>query len=167
MWRFRRSSRRELDLESALRAARAEPRDEFVRQLSEEVRTKRSARRLEWSRLAFAGALSTLLLGTVASFGGFGYAASGASSTYRVVKQVVVQHKVSVSVHKSSAAAQYPKNPQPPQQVAPGTQANTAGVAASAQALPFTGFSLLATVLVSIALIIVGLVLRRRERDAS
>jgi hypothetical protein len=49
------------------------------------------------------------MLGTFAAFGGLGYAASGAKSTYHVVKQAVVKHEVTLSVKKSSAKDQYPQ----------------------------------------------------------
>jgi predicted permease len=49
------------------------------------------------------------------------------------------------------------------------SQAQTAGVAAAAEGgnLPFTGFSLLGTVIVALGLIALGMVLRRRERSRS
>jgi hypothetical protein len=109
-----------------------------------------------------------MILGMFASFGGLGYAASGASSTYSAVKKVVVQHKVSVDVRKSSAAAQYDTpNPNVPAENVDGQQAgNVAGVA-SAQSLPFTGISLLVTFLLGLTLLMTGLILRRRERSDS
>jgi hypothetical protein len=168
--RFHRFNRRRADLESRLRAARAEPREDFVRQLAGELRPASSPHRAPWSRLAFAGALSTMILGSLASFGGLGYAASGATGTYDVVKQIVVKHEIAVSVHKSSAGAQYPSQPPPPTNVPAGTNVASAGGVASAQqtgTLPFTGISLLGTVIVSLGLIVVGLILRRRERDSS
>jgi len=153
-----------------LRAYRAEAPNEFVRDLSGRVAADPVARRpTAWSRLAFAGAASTVILGMFAAVGGFGYVASGASATYSVAKQVVVKHKVAVRVHRSSAAGEYPGTPSnPPQQNVAGvsTQHSAAAVAgvATAKTLPFTGISLLATVLVGSALLALGLILRRRER---
>jgi hypothetical protein len=122
-----------------------------------------------WSRLAFAAAVSVFILGTFASFGGLSYAASGATGTYDAVKQVVVKHRLTVSIPTSSATAQYPKKPlTPPTVVAPAKTSHKhhAGAAAAVQSntLPFTGFSLLATFVLSLALIGAGVALRRRER---
>jgi hypothetical protein len=104
-----------------------------------------------------------------ASFGGFGYAASGAHSTYTVVKQAVVHHKLAVRPTKSSAASQYstPSTAAPAQQVAGQSQVKGSALGAVKSSLPFTGISLLATVLVGFALLVTGLILRRRERSES
>ena len=166
MWSHRRS-RRGSDPEALLRSHRAEPREEFVESLAERIDDERPAHRTAWSRLAFAGAASTLILGMFASFGGIGYAKSGASSSYAVVKQAVVHHKLTVRPDKSSAASQYAKPPAPAQQVAGQTQAKGQALGAVKSSLPFTGLSLLATVLVGFALLVTGLILRRRERSES
>jgi hypothetical protein len=168
MWRHRRSGRRS-DPESILRSHRSEPRDEFVEGLSARIEAEHPAHRTAWSRLAFAGAASTLILGMFASFGGFGYAASGAHSTYTVVKQAVVHHKLAVRPTKSSAASQYstPSTAEPAQQVAGQSQVKGSALGAVKSSLPFTGISLLATVLVGFALLVTGLILRRRERSES
>jgi hypothetical protein len=166
MWSHRRS-RGQSDPESILRSNRAEPRDEFVQSLADQVDAARPAGHTAWSRLAFAGAASTM----IASFGGLGYAASGANTTYSVVKKAVVDHKLSVDVHKSSASAQYPDNTPsveaPANNVAGETTGSAAGAVAGAQTLPFTGVSLLVTVLLGFALLTTGLILRRRERSDS
>jgi hypothetical protein len=168
MWSHRRS-RRESDPGALLRSHRAEPREEFVESLSERIDAERPVHRPAWSRLAFAGAASTLILGMFASFGGFGYAASGAHSTYTVVKQAVVHHKLAVRPSKSSAASQYAEPPAaaPAQKVAGQTQVKGSSLGAVKSSLPFTGLSLLATVLVGFALLVTGLILRRRERSDS
>jgi hypothetical protein len=170
MWSHRRS-RGQSDPEAILRSQRAEPREEFVQGLTDQVDAARPVSRTAWSRLAFAGAASTMILGMFASFGGLGYAASGASTTYSVVKKAVVDHKLSVDVHKSSAAAQYPDNTpsqEPPaNNVAGETTGSAAGAVAGAQTLPFTGVSLLVTVMLGLALLTTGLILRRRERSDS
>lgn len=158
------------ELETVLREQRAEARDEFVDQLSERLEASSRPAPRAWSRVALAGAVSTFILGTVASFGGLGYAASGAKGTYHAVKQVTVQHTLFVSVHKSSAADQYSPKPKPkkPKAHKPATATGVAGVQAAVArpsgTLPFTGISLATTLLVSLALIAAGLVLRRRER---
>ncbi|HEX9378935.1 MAG TPA: hypothetical protein VF872_05035 [Gaiellaceae bacterium] len=142
-----------------------------MQSLANQVDAARPVSRTAWSRLAFAGAASTMILGMFASFGGLGYAASGANSTYSVVKKAVVQHKLSVDVHKSSASGQYPGTPTPPtgNQVAgeSAVKGSAAGAVAGAQTLPFTGVSLLVTVLIGFALLTTGLILRRRERSDS
>lgn len=166
---YRRFRSRGADPEARLRALRAEPRREFVRELSARVEADRAARRpMAWSRLAFAGAASSLILGMFAAVGGFSYVASGASATYSVAKEVVVKHKLTVSVHKSSASEEYPGTPsEPPQQNVAGkeTQASQVAGVATARALPFTGISLLTAVLIGSALLALGLILSRRERD--
>jgi hypothetical protein len=174
MWSHRKSRRRHVDPEAKLRAYRSEPRDEFARDLALRLRADRAVRRpTAWSRLAFAGSISTLILGMFATVGGFSYAASGATSTYSVVKQIVVEHELKIDVDKSSAQEQYPGTPtppaEPPQQNA-GAENNAAAEVASVEAaetLPFTGISLLATALIGTALLALGLILRRRERRSS
>jgi hypothetical protein len=173
MWSHRKSRRRQLDPEALLRAHRSEPRNEFVRDLAGRLRVDPTAvkRPTAWSRLAFAGAISTMILGMFATVGGFSYAASGATSTYSVVKEIVVDRELTVDVETSSAQQQYPGTPtppaEPPQQNV-GSNA-TAGVASveAAETLPFTGISLLATALLGTALLALGLILRRRERRES
>jgi len=167
MWKRRRSGVGD-EFEGRLRRHRAEPRIEFVEGLSQRVLAERPSAHRAWSRLAFAGAVSTFILGTFASFGGLGYAASGAAGTYHTVKQVATKHTLIVSVHKSSASDEYPPKPkphvtQPPAAVA-GAQGQLGVGAVQGGTLPFTGLSLLATLVLSLALIASGLALRRRER---
>jgi hypothetical protein len=169
MWSQRRS-RRQSDPEATLRSYRAQPREEFVESLTDRVGEEPLVHRTAWSRLAFAAAASTMILGMFASFGGLGYAATGATSTYSVVKQAVVQHKLSVDVRKSSASGQYPPTPTAPTNQVAGESAvkgSATGAVAGAQTLPFTGVSLLVTVLLGFALLVTGLILRRRERSDS
>jgi hypothetical protein len=169
MWSQRRS-RRQSDPEATLRSYRAQPREEFVESLTDRVGEEPLVHRTAWSRLAFAAAASTMILGMFASFGGLGYAATGATSTYSVVKQAVVKHKLSVDVRKSSASGQYPPTPTAPTNQVAGESAvkgSATGAVAGAQTLPFTGVSLLVTVLLGFALLVTGLILRRRERSDS
>ena len=168
MWKLRRF-RRGSELDAVLRNRRWEARAEFVDELSKRVHDEPFAPRRTWSRVAFAAAASTFLLGTFASFGGVGYAASGARGTYDAVKQVAVKHTLIVSVHKSSARDQYAPKPKPhKKQVAAGVagQRGAVGVAGvrTGGTLPFTGLSLVATLALSLAMILAGLMLRRRER---
>jgi hypothetical protein len=167
---FRKWGRHKSDLEAELRMARPRTRAEFRSDLAEHILASRPTPTVRpWSRVAFAGAVAALMLGTFASFGGIGYAASGAGNTYKTVKTLVIKQRV--TVHHSAASAQY--QPPPPKikdtGSAAGNEAASGGVEAAAAAgtLPFTGFSLLATVLVSLGLIATGVVLRRRERSDS
>jgi hypothetical protein len=169
MWSFRRSRNDGNDLEALLRANRSDARDEFVEGLSS--RMSRTTRRpTAWSRLAFAAAASSFIIGMFGAVGGFAYVSSGASATYSVAKQAVVKHKVSLVVHDSAASAQYPDNPAPPTQNVAGVETqHSSGVAgvASAKTLPFTGVSILTPTLIGLALIALGFALRRRERRSS
>jgi peptidoglycan/LPS O-acetylase OafA/YrhL len=159
------------ELETVLRNQRVDAREEFVERLSERVLANPPVTRRAWSRAAFAGAVATFILGSVASFGGLSYAASGAAGTYHTVKQVAVKHTLFVSVNKSSAAAQYAPKPKPKpkhhrrHQSAAGVAGLQSAVSKPTGTLPFTGLSLLTTLVVSLVLIATGLFLRRRERE--
>jgi hypothetical protein len=67
------------DLEHALRSNRPEPSDDFVRALSRDVARGPSLGRLAAPRLAFAAALTALVLAAFGAAGGFGYASKAAS----------------------------------------------------------------------------------------
>ncbi len=165
MWEARNRRRQARHLEEQLRSARPAPSDELVARIASRIGTDRAPR--AWSRLAFAGALTTLLLGTFASFGGLGYAASGTTHAIGTLKTLAVSHKVTV---RSASDDQYKPTPEAPKPHLRGVaRAQSAGVAAAVQSrsLPFTGFSLLGTVLAGIALLTLGIVLRRRERSRS
>jgi len=165
MWSRRGGNRR---LENDLRARRADAPADLVRELAATVAAASTKPRRAWSRVAFALAASVVVIGSFASFGGLSYAASGVSGTYVAVKQVVVTHKLRAVVPESSASNQYkpphlphPKHPSHPPKAAP---FKPPVVSAPGQTLPFTGFSLVGTVLASLALIGVGVLLRRREQ---
>jgi hypothetical protein len=163
----RRWLNRDSHLDGRLRRCRPEARDGFVESLSHRISGESPASRRAGSRLAFAAAVSTFILGTLVSFGGLSYAASGAVGTYHTVKQVAVKHTLFVSVHKSSASSQYAPKPKPHKkhrQAAAGVAGLQAAVSKPSGTLPFTGISLLTTLVVSLALIATGLLLRRRER---
>jgi hypothetical protein len=173
MWSRRRSGR-DADLEAALRGRKPEAPEHLVDRLAQRVAADRPTARHAWSRLAFAAAVTVFILGTFASFGGLSYAANGASDTYSAVKQVVVKHKLKVSVHKSSASDQYPSSPKhsvlrPPTAHTHGHKVKPKHAVMGAQVvqgdtLPFTGFSLIATAGIGFALFGSGIALRRRER---
>lgn len=177
-WKSRRFGRAS-ELDANLRSRRSEARAEFVTQLSQRVLAEPFVPRPSrmWSRAAFAAAASIFILGTFASFGGVGYAASGAEGTYHAVKQVAVKHTLIVSVHKSSASDQYSPKPKPHKKpklhkkpaVGVAGEQNAVGVAGvqTSGTLPFTGLSLVATLALSLVLIVTGLALRRRERKSN
>jgi len=159
--------------EAALRSLRAEAQPDLVQGITDRIQAQPTRVRRPWSRLAFAAAVSVFVLGSFASFGGLGYAAPGVGGTVAAVKQVVALHPLKVTVHKSSAMSQYPPAPtkpkntfKPPAPPKPKAAAATTPptTAASGQTLPFTGISLLGTLVASLILVSVGLVLRRRER---
>jgi hypothetical protein len=93
-------------LEGELRASRPQPRADFARALSDDVRTRSEAERSPRGRVGLALALSGLIVVALASFGGIGYASSAAS---HLVKKPapVPQHVWIVEKPKTAAAAQY------------------------------------------------------------
>jgi Calx-beta domain len=93
------------DLESDLRAIRREPRPEFLHALSARVSEQSGRGRSGSLRVAFAGGLTVLLLVAVASVGGLGYAASGASHAFKSVKQMAA--KGGTTAASSPSADQY------------------------------------------------------------
>jgi hypothetical protein len=121
------------------------------------------------SRVAFSLALTALMLGTFVSFGGFGYAATQARNSFHTLTKVAAARKV--VVHHSSAADQYNKKTKPGQKqiFKPPKKSGTTptGTPVEAGTLPFTGLSLAGTALLSGLLLLVGIVLRRRERRSS
>jgi hypothetical protein len=158
-WNRRSNNRR---LEARLRTARPEADEELVRSIAGSLEPRREPR--AWSRVAFAGAFTTLLVGMFASFGGISYAASGATTAVHTLTKIAKAQKV--VVHHSAAANQYaPENEgqQPPVSETQGAQ-GAQGVEAASGALPFTGISLLVTVLLGLTMVSTGLALRRRER---
>jgi hypothetical protein len=141
------------ELERQLRGLREEPGEELIDSIVARVGTRRPR---AWSRSAFGAAFATVVLWTFASLGGVGYAAAGAHQTIKsVAKTTHVQ---------SSASSQYSKTKVA--HVAAAHVAKTRPVAqvASAQTLPFTGYSLVWTAVGGFALLLVGFTLRRREQ---
>jgi hypothetical protein len=176
MGKFR--GRGDKGVERTLRQARPRPSDEFVDSMTSKVQAS-SPRRREWSRVSFAAALVVFMVGTFASFGGLGYAGSGAIGSVDVVKRVVVpeKHLVRVKVRTySSASDEYGKVKTVIKTVTkPVVKAKIVGskptikptTAVKGATLPFTGFSLLGTVIAGLALVGLGLFLRRRESGSS
>jgi hypothetical protein len=193
--RFRPSRKDSLARE--LRASRPELPADFVDGLAKRVdASSRSSRLYAWSKVSFAAALTVVVLGAFASFGGLGYAASGTQQAVKAVKHVVAPSRPQI-VNKSAAQAQYgqPKvtichkghtitiaEPALPAHlrhgdtvgacgVAPagttGTTAGVLGTTATEGKLPFTGVGLGVTVLIALLLVSLGLVLRRRADEKS
>src|SRR4051812_12096315 len=133
-------------LERDLRAARPEPRADFLLALGKNLSSATPRRPRRASRVAFALALTTFMVGSFASFGGLSYAASGAASGARAVRHGVASSGPR-SLQSSSAAAQYGPPPAPSTPSSGAAGAAGAGGAAGVQTnLPFTGMSLLFTV---------------------
>jgi hypothetical protein len=135
--------------------------------LSKHVVASRPPRQRRASRVAFALALTTFMVGSFASFGGLGYAASEANSAVNVVKKVVRSDNPRV-VNKTSARAQYgpASTPAPAAHVQAAVSASGVNAATAAQSgqLPFTGFSLVVTIALGLSLLAAGLILRWREK---
>ena len=155
---------------SARAVARAlEAPDGLVEDISAKVSAAPVQRRGAWSRVAFASAVSVFVLGTFASFGGLGYASSGASDTYGAVKKIAVAHKLKVAVHKTSAADQYHPTTTPSAFTPPSSNGPNSGVAAAVatqgNTLPFTGFDLALMAVGGFSLLGLGAGLRRFARN--
>lgn len=170
-----------------LRARGSEPSRDFVDTLSERIGSDGRRTRLHRaSRLSFAAALTVFMLGTLASFGGLGYAASSTKEAFKKVGALEGQ-----SASRSPASDQYvekvtichnghtitisqsalPAHRRHGDTIGPcgvlgasASRARGGGAlgATSGGALPFTGISLAATVLVSLVLMTLGFALRRR-----
>jgi hypothetical protein len=94
-------------LGSELRANRPEPSSAFLEAVSERITADSRPTRLRTaSRLSFAGAITVLMLGTLASFGGLGYAASSTKGAFVAVKRVVAPSQPQ-SARNTAAADQY------------------------------------------------------------
>src|SRR5690242_6648859 len=91
------------EVERTLREARPRANDEFVDAMTSRVEAS-APRRREWSRVSFAAALVVFMVGSFASFGGLGYAGSGAIGSVDVVKHVVVHQKRQIRVKVYSSA---------------------------------------------------------------
>jgi hypothetical protein len=140
------------------------------------------------SRLSFAAALTVFMLGTLASFGGLGYAASSTKGAFKkvvavggpqsagrspasdqYVEKVTICHNGHTITISQSALPAHLRHGDTigPCGVLGASASRTLGggalgTTASGGALPFTGISLAATVLVSLVLMTLGFALRRR-----
>lgn len=158
---------------NALRRAKPEASDDLVARLSEavEAANELTARRSRGSRLAFGTALIVLMVGSFASFGGLSYAASGAKNTAAAVQKAVASTQAERRT-TTSAAAQYHEEtvltpPTVREEDSSGptirVASQSAGPRATNDTLPFTGFGLGTTAALGSLLLILGIVLRRRE----
>jgi len=103
---MRRRFRRETGwLEHELRRNRPEPDKDFARQLSARVAADAPQRPERHTGLAFAGALTSLLVVALAAFGGIGYASSAARGVARTAEKVVAPKAKDAG--QSAAADQY------------------------------------------------------------
>jgi hypothetical protein len=166
MWEARNRRRSDRRLEARLHSARPEADEALVRNIAGALGPRRQPR--AWSRVAFAAAFTTFVLGSFASFGGISYAASGATNAVQTLTKLAKAKPV--VVHHSAAADQY-TNPNPPGDNGQGPADEVQGVQSAggvqgtaSGTLPFTGLSLVATALLGLAMIMTGLTLRRRER---
>jgi hypothetical protein len=103
--RYWRRRHQPFDLEAELKASRPEPSTEFVHRL--ETRMRESGRSRASLRLAFVGALTAVMLMSLASVGGVGYASSAANDAVANVKRVVTPKEVVRVLKKSPARDQY------------------------------------------------------------
>ena len=99
------------DLERALRSQRPEPSAELVRMLTTKVRSERQVNTSRL-RVAVAAALTVVMLVSLASIGGIGYAASGVRNVVHSVQHIgkpARHHRTAPAwrLRGSSAAAQY------------------------------------------------------------
>jgi hypothetical protein len=102
-WRKRHEG---FDLEAELRAGRPEPAPEFVHRL--EARVRHDGRTRAGSlRVAFVGALTTVMLLALASVGGMGYASSSVRDAAVSVKRVVAPKDVITVLKRGAALDQY------------------------------------------------------------
>lgn len=166
-------TRRHNGVDSALRGARPDASEELVAELSGRVLAashRTSPRAHRGSRVAFALALSVFMLGTFASFGGLGYAAT--TQAQESQKQSATADDCDDANGKQSAAGkQYCEEKLPDLTVAPLTPPSASvGVAAqstppqsTSDTLPFTGYGLGGTALVGSLLLALGVFFRRRE----
>jgi hypothetical protein len=140
------------ELERRLRGLREEPSNELIDSIAAKVGTRRPR---AWSRGVFATSFATVVLGTFASLGGVGYAASGAQQTLKAVAK---------TTHIQTAATSQYKHVKVAHVAAATKKAQPLAHAVKAQTLPFTGYSLVWTSVGGLVLLIAGFGLRRREQ---
>ena len=119
------------------------------------------------SRIAFAGAVLTFIVGSFVSFGGVGYAASSSTHAIHSVTHVAKSQKASKDQYD------HPKKVTKPQSQTGNVKGSVATKTAKPvttppqTTLPFTGISLGFTAGIGLLLVLVGVALRRAERAGS
>jgi len=155
------------NVEALLRVSRPVPRQSFLDEVKACL-TRPPSRPFAWSRVAFASALTTVMLGAFAAFGGLSYAADKVDDGATAVKEALTSESARQS-QRSPAADQYVPPPPPSPGGGVSGESGSGGASPAGQVsgeLPFTGFPLLATAGIGFALLLVGLLLRRRELRA-
>jgi hypothetical protein len=94
------------DLEAELRQSRPEPSPDLVQRLESRVRDN-GRTRVGSLRVAFVGALTAVMLISVASFGGAGYAASAGEDAVASVSRIVTPGDVVKVLKRSASIDQY------------------------------------------------------------
>jgi hypothetical protein len=155
------------DVDDLLRFHRPSPSADFVTAVARSLRQSRQRGAVPSSRLVFVTALCVMVFGVFASFGGVSYAAHGISHGVASVKAAVTGPRV---VHHSPATDQY-HTPPPVGPPAGGGVSGAGGGSAGGGTepaamgnLPFTGFPVIFTSAIGFGLILIGLILRRREQ---
>ncbi len=170
--------RNPIDLESELRALRPAPRPELVDSIAERIASAQPRPQLHrLSRLSFAAAVTTLVLGTLASFGGLSHAASGTVDAFETVKSVATENVGLRVPDRSPAQTQYRDEEEETKITTvvgtrPGAPGGGGGGGApvnevagvTAEQLPLTGLGLVTTALVGLGFAGLGLALRRASR---
>jgi len=163
-------------VDAALRGARAEASDELLAALSGQVLAAprlTSSRAHRGSRIAFALALTVFMLGTFASFGGLGYAATNEQAA-PAAQSAVNDDCEDDNGNQSSAGKQYCEEdvpdatpaatpPATPPSSSVGVAGQSTGPQSASDTLPFTGYGLGSTAIIGGALLALGVFLRRRE----
>jgi hypothetical protein len=152
------------DVELLLHEHSPSPRPEFIDAVAVSLRRRDTRRRVP-SRIAFASALTTVMLGTFAAFGGLSYAATSADRGTAALKQAAAMGENAPRVSERSPAADQYTSPPPPPPGGAGVLGGGqgAGQVSAAGELPFTGFPLLTAVAVGLGFLLLGVILRRRE----
>lgn len=109
--RYWRRRHEPFDLEAELRDSRPEPSPDLVHRLETRVRDN-GRTRVGSLRVAFVGALTAVMLISVASVGGAGYAASAGQDAVASVSRIVTPGDVVRVLKRSASIDQYgPKKP--------------------------------------------------------
>lgn len=109
--RYWRRRHEPFDLEAELRDSRPEPSRDLVHRLEARVRDN-GRTRVGSLRVAFVGALTAVMLISVASVGGAGYAASAGQDAVASVSRIVTPGDVVRVLKRSASIDQYgPKKP--------------------------------------------------------